>query len=68
MFDGLSLEPKLTIPSSETKQRTLEEIAAAFGDKVVLVTETDLAVEDAVMHDKAETVQLESTQGKPVQP
>ncbi|KAJ9641699.1 uncharacterized protein PV06_03728 [Exophiala oligosperma] len=52
----------------ETKQRTLEEIAAAFGDKVVLVTETDLAVEDAVMHDKAETVQLESTQGKPVQP
>lgn len=27
---------------SETKQKTLEEIAAAFGDKVVLLTDADL--------------------------
>lgn len=26
---------------SETKQKTLEEIAAAFGDKVVLLPETE---------------------------
>lgn len=35
------------IPYSETKQKTLEEIAAVFGDKVVLVSERDTrAVED----------------------
>ena len=56
---------KLTAPGSETKQKTLEEVAAAFGDKVVLVTENDLAVEDAVMQDKAGTMQVERTQGKP---
>jgi hypothetical protein len=56
---------KLTIPGSETKQKTLEEVAAAFGDKVVLVTENEIAVEDAVMQDKAGMMQVESTQGKP---
>jgi hypothetical protein len=56
---------KLTTPGSETKQKTLEEVAAAFGDKVVLVTENEIAVEDAVMQDKAGMMQVESTQGKP---
>lgn len=28
----------------ETKQKTLEDIAAAFGDKVVLLTERDFEV------------------------
>ncbi len=56
---------KLTAPGSETKQKTLEEVAAAFGDKVVLVNENDLAVEDAVMQDKAGMMQVESSQGKP---
>ncbi|KAH8703560.1 putative MFS monosaccharide transporter [Talaromyces proteolyticus] len=37
----------------ETKQKTLEEIAAAFGDKVVDLEETDVAVEEAVMEAKA---------------
>ncbi|EXJ70563.1 uncharacterized protein A1O5_06633 [Cladophialophora psammophila CBS 110553] len=45
----------------ETKKKTLEEIAAAFGDKVVLLTENDLAVETAVMEDKVGAVQVEST-------
>ncbi|KIW77880.1 hypothetical protein Z517_07713 [Fonsecaea pedrosoi CBS 271.37] len=44
----------------ETKRKTLEEIAAAFGDKVVLLTENDLAVETAVMEDKGVAVQVES--------
>ncbi|EXJ95543.1 hypothetical protein A1O1_00665 [Capronia coronata CBS 617.96] len=45
----------------ETKQKSLEEIAAAFGDKVVLVDETTLAVEEAVMEaeDKAGEMQVE---------
>lgn len=49
------------IPPRETKKKTLEEIAAAFGDKVVMLTETDLAVESAVMEDKVGAIQLEST-------
>ncbi|KIX96994.1 uncharacterized protein Z520_07108 [Fonsecaea multimorphosa CBS 102226] len=49
----------------ETKKKTLEEIAAAFGDKVVLLTETDLAVENAVMEDKGGAVQVESTSTEP---
>jgi hypothetical protein len=44
---------------SETKQKTLEEIAAAFGDKVVLVSERDIASEEAVMDDKIRVEQLE---------
>ncbi|KAG9793223.1 MFS-type transporter criB [Exophiala dermatitidis] len=43
----------------ETKQKSLEEIAAAFGDKVVLVNENDLAVEEAVMEEKETAVQVE---------
>ncbi|OQV02845.1 hypothetical protein CLAIMM_07970 [Cladophialophora immunda] len=49
----------------ETKMKTLEEIAAAFGDKVVLLTENDLAVENAVMEDKGGAMQVESTTTAP---
>ena len=38
---------------SETKHKTLEEIAAAFGDKVVTLTEADLATEQTVFEEKA---------------
>lgn len=37
----------------ETRLKTLEEVAAAFGDKVVLVDERDVAAEEVVMDDKA---------------
>ncbi|KAH8654942.1 putative MFS monosaccharide transporter [Tricladium varicosporioides] len=36
----------------ETKQKTLEEIAAAFGDKVVLFTDDQLTAEEAVFKAK----------------
>lgn len=49
----------LTSENSETKQKTLEEIAAAFGDKVVLVTERDLAAEEAVMDAKVGAAEVE---------
>lgn len=37
----------------ETKQKTLEEIAAAFGDKVVEIEETEVAAEGEIMKEKA---------------
>ncbi|KAI5276595.1 putative MFS monosaccharide transporter [Aureobasidium subglaciale] len=36
----------------ETRRKTLEEIAASFGDKVVTLTERDIAVEEAIAEDK----------------
>lgn len=39
----------LSLPHRETKQKTLEEIAAAFGDKVVLVDDVQRASEDLVV-------------------
>lgn len=36
----------------ETKKKTLEEIAAAFGDKVVTLTENDVAAEQTVFEGK----------------
>jgi len=39
--------------SSETRHKTLEEIAAAFGDKVVTLTETELTAEQTVFEEKA---------------
>ncbi|KAG2160842.1 hypothetical protein VTO58DRAFT_104611 [Aureobasidium pullulans] len=36
----------------ETRRKTLEEIAAAFGDKVVTLTERDIAIEEAIAEDK----------------
>ena len=38
---------------SETRHKTLEEIAAAFGDKVVTLTETELSAEQTVFDEKA---------------
>ena len=52
----------------ETRQKTLEEIAAAFGDKVVTLTDRDIAVEEEIMEDKemAKAAHLEvSTVEKP---
>ncbi|KAJ9631808.1 hypothetical protein H2203_000208 [Taxawa tesnikishii (nom. ined.)] len=42
----------------ETRLKTLEEVAAAFGDRVVEVTDNDVAVE-AVLGEKAGTGQVE---------
>lgn len=45
---------------SETKKKTLEEIAAAFGDKVILVTDQDVAIEEAIIGDKEPAEHLET--------
>jgi hypothetical protein len=61
----LTLHPTTdTICRSETKKKTLEEIAAAFGDKVVLVTDMDLAVDadDKLAH-APDAVQVETARG-----
>jgi hypothetical protein len=47
----------------ETKQKSLEEIAAAFGDKVVLPDENGLAVEEAIVKDKTDYQQVEVAKG-----
>lgn len=44
----------LLIDASETKRKTLEEVAAAFGDRVVDVAERDVETEEAVLGAKAE--------------
>jgi hypothetical protein len=44
---------------SETKKKTLEEIASAFGDKVVLVSDQDVAIEQAIMGDKSPSEHVE---------
>jgi TPP-dependent pyruvate/acetoin dehydrogenase alpha subunit len=49
----------------ETKKKTLEEIAAAFGDRVVLVDENDVAAETAVMGDKLGAVEVERSENSP---
>lgn len=46
-------------PDRETKHKTLEEIAAAFGDKVVLLTETELAAEDEALDHKVDELRVE---------
>lgn len=43
----------------ETKQKSLEEIAAAFGDKVVLPDEDNLATEEAIFREKNDHEQIE---------
>ena len=43
----------------ETKQKSLEEIAAAFGDKVVLLTERDLEAEEKAGGNAMRTEHLE---------
>ncbi|KAK2757292.1 hypothetical protein FQN54_004806 [Arachnomyces sp. PD_36] len=44
----------------ETRRKTLEEIAAAFGDEVVLPTENDVAAEGGIMAAKAGSGHVES--------
>ncbi|KXL44894.1 hypothetical protein M433DRAFT_166040 [Acidomyces richmondensis BFW] len=46
----------------ETRHKTLEEIAAAFGDKVVTLTETDVAVEQTVFEKDANAGHYEESQ------
>ncbi|KAJ4305021.1 hypothetical protein N0V90_000550 [Kalmusia sp. IMI 367209] len=43
----------------ETKQKTLEEIAASFGDKIVDVRETDVIAEQHVLEEKAGIAHVE---------
>lgn len=43
----------------QTRHKTLEEIAAAFGDKVVTLTENDVVAEQTVFEDKAKADHLE---------
>ncbi|KAM0258911.1 hypothetical protein ACHAQJ_003567 [Trichoderma viride] len=43
----------------ETNQKTLEEIAAAFGDRVVEVDEQDVAAEGVAFEGKASTGHIE---------
>lgn len=57
---SLAIVAKL-IPCSETKQRTLEDIAAAFGDKVVFVTDRIVVDEQAILEDKAGHGHVEAT-------
>jgi len=45
----------------ETKQKTLEDIAAAFGDKVVLVDEKAIAAEEVILEEKARLEEVEMT-------
>lgn len=47
----------------ETKQKSLEEIAAAFGDKVVLPDENGLKTEEAIFNDKTDHQQVEVAKG-----
>ena len=43
----------------ETKRKTLEEIAAAFGDRVVTLTEQDVVAEHTVFEEKAKANHVE---------
>lgn len=47
---------------SETRNKTLEEIASAFGDKVVTLTEREIFAEQTVFEGKAATGHIESAQ------
>ena len=44
----------------ETKLKTLEEIASAFGDKVVTLTDNQVAAEQTVFEEKANATHVES--------
>jgi hypothetical protein len=47
----------------ETRRKTLEELAGAFGDKVVTLTENDLTAEHIVFEEKVNAGHLEETDG-----
>jgi len=55
---------RLTLGCSETKQKTLEEIAAAFGDKVMLHAD-DAVVEDEMF--KADDEKSNKSQSQQVE-
>ena len=44
---------------SETRQKTLEEVAAAFGDRVVTLTDTDLTAEERAFEGKGDEKRIE---------
>lgn len=46
--------------SSETKEKTLEEIAAAFGDQVVEVDDQEVVSEALAVDGKADTKHVEN--------
>ena len=43
----------------ETKQKTLEQIASAFGDKVVALTDNDVNAEQTVFEEKTKNNRVE---------
>src|ERR1700749_2827383 len=43
----------------ETRNKTLEEIGATFGDKVVTLTENEMAAEHAVFEEKVKTEHID---------
>jgi hypothetical protein len=45
----------------ETKQRTLEEIAASFGDEVVEVDESQMVAQAIAVEEKIGTQQIENS-------
>ena len=47
---------------SETRHKTLEEIAAAFGDKVVEVGDREVEAEGSVLEEKAGARHVEKTE------
>lgn len=53
-------------PHSETRRSTLEEIAAAFGDKVVLVSEQEVLAEAVAAEEKLRQTQ-EHVENTPTQ-
>lgn len=55
----MTMLANLRLLLSETKQRTLEEIAAAFGDRVVEVEDVDIATEEAITAAKNQSEHLE---------
>ena len=48
------------MPRRETKQKTLEEIAAAFGDHVVEVGEQEIAAQGVALETKAAAGHIEN--------
>ena len=49
---------------SETKHKTLEEIAAAFGDRVVTLTDHEIIAKEDVLDSKASPEGFEAAEGK----
>lgn len=56
---SMQMQERMLTVHRETKQKTLEEIAAAFGDRVVEIGEQQIAAEGAVFEGKAGSVHIE---------